>query len=238
MGCTSLRLYQPHAYLHGNCFILVSLSSQVLIAVLALFLVRFKLSVCSGFLYGPMLFLALINQIPFDQHYNYASLDKAVSIITSIPSSHESGSIQLYTMHMVLLQFISSNLQLQSFLYVSWPMVVHLVMAVAAAISRWSPTLIHWWRGSPIRAICILILLSFWSLVDTSVHILGNSSLTYVSGNISENHYVVYLQPDLKYFSKRHLAVAIPAILLLLLVVVPLLMILLFSSLFSKRFIK
>ena len=92
MGCTSLRLYQPHAYLHGNCFILVSLSSQVLIAVLALFLVRFKLSVCSGFLYGPMLFLALINQIPFDQHYNYVSLDKAVSIITSIPSSHESGS--------------------------------------------------------------------------------------------------------------------------------------------------
>ena len=82
MGCTT---FKPHAYLHGDCFILVSLSSQVLLALLALFLVRFKLSVGSGFLYGPMLFLALINQIPFDQHYNYVSLDKAVSIITSIP---------------------------------------------------------------------------------------------------------------------------------------------------------
>ena len=210
--------------------IFVSLSSHVLIAVLALFLVRFKLRVGSGFLYGPMLFLAVINQIPFDRHPKYASLDKAVSIISSIPLMNlEVFGFIPWCFYPLLDRIYNYSLR-----YLG-PMVVLLVMAIAAAISRWGPTSIRWWRGSPIRAICILILLSFWSLVDTSVHILRYSNLTNVSGNTSENCYAVYLKPELKYFSPQHLLVAIPAILLLLLVVVPLLMILLFSSLFSKR---
>ena len=239
MGCASGYnfTFTSTICVPGDCLrwqpllvIFVSLSSHVLIAVLALFLVRFKLSVGSGFLYGPMLFLAVINQIPFDRHPNYASLDKAVSIITSIPLMNLEvfGFIPWCFYHSL------DRIYNYSLRYLG-PMVVLLVMAIAAAISRWGPTSIRWWRGSPIRAICILILLSFWSLVDTSVHILRYSNLTNVSGNTPENCYAVYLQPELKYFSPQHLLVAIPAILLLLLVVVPLLMILLFSSLFSKR---
>ena len=210
--------------------IIISLSIHIFVAILALFLVRFKLGVGSGFLYGPMLFLAVINILPYDGIPGYIYLHKAVSIITSIPL------MNLEVFGFIPWCFFPSLARIYNYsLRYLGPMVVLLVMAIAAAISRWGPTSIHWWRGSPIRAICILILLSFWSLVDTSVRILRYHQITYlINGTKAEDHSVVSLQPDMEYFSQQHLPVAIPALLVLIVMVIPLVTILLFSSLFSK----
>ena len=59
--------------------------------------------------------------------------------------------------------------------------------------------------SSLIRALCILMILSFWSLADTSVTPMNHTS------------YVVSLQPDIRYVSPLHLPVAIPALLVLVL---------------------
>ena len=210
--------------------ILISLSTHIFVAVLGLFLVRFKLGVGSGFLYGPMLFLAVINILPFDGDPDYIYLHKAVSIITSIPL------MNLEVFGFIPWCFCPSLARIYNYsLRYLGPMVVLLVMAIAAAISRWSPTSIRWWKGSPIRAICILILLSFWSLVDTSVRILSYHHIAYLmNGTIAQDNRVVSLQPDMKYLSKQHLPVAIPALLVLIVMVIPLVTILLFSSLFSR----
>ena len=210
--------------------ILISLSIHIFVAVLALFLVRFKLGVGSGFLYGPMLFLAVINILPFNGSSNYIYLHKTVSIIASIPL------MNLEVFGFIPWCFCPSLARIYNYsLRYLGPMVVLLVMSIAAAISRWGPTSIRWWRGSPIRAICILILLSFWSLVDTSMRILRYHQITYlINGTNAQDYFVVSLQPDMKYFSQQHLPVAIPALLVLIVMATPLVTILLFSSLFSK----
>ena len=46
--------------------------------------VRFKHSLGCGFLYGPMLFLAVVNHIPLDDYSEYSTLSTVVSIITSV----------------------------------------------------------------------------------------------------------------------------------------------------------
>ena len=58
---------------------------QVLIAISLLLVVRFKHALGSGFLYGPMLFLAVVSHLPLDNYSEYSALSDAVSIFTSIP---------------------------------------------------------------------------------------------------------------------------------------------------------
>ena len=57
---------------------------QIVITIFLVIVVRFKHSLGCGFLYGPMLFLAVVNHIPLDDYSEYSTLSTAVSIITSV----------------------------------------------------------------------------------------------------------------------------------------------------------
>ena len=71
-------------------------------------------------------------------------------------------------------------------------------------------------QESPVQAICLLLFLSFWSLVETSWVILGFSD---VSKNFTDLR--VFLQPDISYFSGVHIFFAIIALLVIFFLVFP-----------------
>ena len=210
--------------------VFLSIMVYTIIAVLALFTVKLKLTVGSGFLYGPMLFLAVINSLSLDSYSEFTTLSKAISIISSIPlmNSEIFGYIPWC--------FVPSLGRIYNYtLRYIGPIVVLILITLASRIAKRFPTLTHRWMGSPLKAICILTLLSFWSLVDTSVHIIMYTKIMYTQNTSWHHRYVSSLQPNVRYFSMQHAPVAVPAILLQLVVIVPLLVLLMFSSLLSKR---
>ena len=236
---------------------------QILITIFLVIVVRFKHSLGCGFLYGPMLFLAVVNHIPLDDYSEYSSLSSAVSIITSV------ALLNLELFGRIRWCFFESIPKLYNYsLRVLGPLTVLLVLLGITALARWHPkcsllekirmrvlpqkVLQRWhasrfratylklsplsdlqsWLASPLKAMCILMLLSFWSLADISINILTPTVL-------ETQHYSMYMvsiQPDITFFSPHHLPLAIPALLVLLVVILPLVIILL-SAPFLQRVI-
>ena len=211
---------------------------QILITVFLVFLVRFKHHLGCGFLYGPMLFLAVVNHIPLDDYSEYSNLSTVVSIVTSV------ALLNLEMFGRIPWCFFESIPKLYNYsLRVLGPLTVLLVILGITAFSRWHPkcSLLEKIRMqvlsqngvwntshfrvniSPLKAMCILMMLSFWSLADISINILTPTVL-------ETQHYSMYMvsiQSDITFFSPKHLPLAIPALLVLLVVILPLVFILL-----------
>ena len=219
---------------------------QILITVFLVFLVRFKHHLGCGFLYGPMLFLAVVNHIPLDDYSEYSTLSRIVSIITSV------ALLNLELFGRIPWCFFESIPKLYNYsLRMLGPLTVLVVLLGITALSRWHPkcSLFEKIRMrvrpqrarhtsnfrvniSPLKAMCILMMLSFWSLADISINILTPTVL-------ETQHYSMYMvsiQPDITFFSPQHLPLAIPALLVLLVVILPLVIILL-SAPFLQRVI-
>ena len=230
---------------------------QILITLFLVLVVRFKHSLGCGFLYGPMLFLAVVNHIPLDDYSEYSALSTAVSIITSV------ALLNLELFGRIPWCFFESFPKLYNYsLRVLGPLTVLLVLLGITALARWHPKcslfekirlpqrLSQRWhashfktnylrfsplsilQSSPLKAMCILMMLSFWSLADISINILTPTVL-------ETQHYSMYMvsiQPDITFFSPQHLPLAIPALLVLLVVILPLVIILL-SAPFLQRVI-
>ena len=146
----------------------------------------------SGYLYEPLFFLAVFSQLPLGQ---YPTLDKIVSVFAAS----------------VLLQF-------KSFGFIPWcffpsmnalyniflnPVIMFIFLLTTVFIARWFT--LQWF---PMQAKCILILVSYWSLIRTSFLLL---TPFYFNRNI-----VVLLQPDLLYLHKPHIPLWIISLLIII----------------------
>ena len=211
---------------HPYIIIPISLVSQMVFAIVLMLVVRFKISLGSGFLYGPMLFLSVASNLPLTHYPQYSILNTLISVVSSIPL------LNLEVFGLIPWCFFQSFDKIYNYsLRYLGPLTVVMVILMIAFVARRCPNALRRWQTSPLRAMCLLMILSFWSLADTSVNILTPKIITY-SQNSST--YVVSLQPDMGYFSLPHLPVAIPALLVLVVLLSPLLVILLFFPLLSK----
>ena len=211
---------------HPYVIIPISLVSQMVFAIVLMLVVRFKISLGSGFLYGPMLFLSVASNLPLTHYPQYSILNTLISVVSSIPL------LNLEVFGLIPWCFFQSFDKIYNYsLRYLGPLTVVMVILMIAFVARRCPNALRRWQTSPLRAMCLLMILSFWSLADTSVNILTPKIITY-SQNSST--YVVSLQPDMGYFSLPHLPVAIPALLVLVVLITPLLVILLFFPLLSK----
>ena len=96
--------------------------------------VRFKHSLGCGFLYGPMLFLAVVNHIPLDDYSEYSTLSTVVSIITSV------ALLNLEQFGRIPWCFFESIPKLYNYcLRVLGPLTVLLVLLGITALVRWHP---------------------------------------------------------------------------------------------------
>ena len=82
------------------------------------------------------------------------------------------------------------------------------VLLTTVFIARRCPRKFLTLQRSPMQAMCIIMLVSYWSLIRTSILLL---TPFYFNGNI-----VVHLQPDLQYLHKVHIPLCIISLLIMI----------------------
>ena len=203
---------------------------QLMIAMALMIVVRFKIAAGSGFLYGPMLFLAIISHLPLDNDPNFFILKASILIITAVPllNPEPFGLIPWCFFHPF------NKIYNYSLRYLG-PLTVLLVIGFATLKAQWCPRTLLKWQNSRLRALCILMLLSFWSLADITMNITFNIlTSTRLIHNNDVVVSVVALEPNMKYSSLKHIPIVILSLLVLLIVIIPLLVILLVSPALSR----
>ena len=196
---------------------LFAICFQFLIVAFILAAIRLKVEIGSGFLYGPLLFLAIVSQLPYGYYSQYTVLKVIVSTFTSI-----------FLLNLEIFGEVPwcfgqrlDPLFLESFYYLG-PMLVWLMIIVFVRISRCNSCLLSKIQKSPIQAICLLIILSFWSVTKTSIRYL--MPLKY------GDDYHANIDPTVKYFRSWHIFFVLIAIILIVVVITPFISILALSN--------
>ena len=115
----------------------------------------------------------------------------------------------------------------QQFLHYSHALAVSLILLIMVLAARQSGILTRFIGPCIIRVICLLLLLSYTSLASTSLQLLRSLAFN------DADEVRTYSSPDIKYFTGRHLAYAIVAILCEVIIVIGLPVFLLLEPLLS-----
>ena len=193
--------------------ILLAITFQIFIILLILAALRMKVEVGSGYLYGPLLFLAVIGNVPFGYFQHFITLRMVVCTFTSI------FLLDLEVFGEIPWCFGQDidTLMVYAFHYLG-PILVWLMLLVIIFVARCRPKLLAVIQDSPIQAMCLLITLSFWSLAKTSVTLLLPVQL---GDNIR-----IAIKPNSKYFQSWHILFVVVSILVLVIVIIPFLIVL------------
>ncbi len=203
--------------------VLVILFQFVLAYVIQLFLSL--QSFCGiGFLSGPLFYLAVVNTFGFGYLEEYYHLKTLISLFTSV------FLLNMEVFGQIEWCFFSSLSALENYAFhYLGPLIVTVVVFITVLIARKCPKLQKYLHISPIQTICLLLLLSFWSLSDTNIRILQIADFP------GSKHIRVALQPDLPYFTGTHIPLAILAILINIIVVLPFILLMLLAPFVSKK---
>ena len=210
--------WQPYTLL----FLVIAF--QFILSYSIVIFISFQMIYGVGSLSGPLFYLAAINSLSLSYYQEYYQLKTLVSFFTSVflLNMEVFGRLQWC--------FFSSlsSLENYAFHYLG-PLIVGVVLISTVFIARKCPKLQQLLHVSPPQAICLLLLLSFWSISDTSIRMLQIVSFPGVK-NLR-----VAIQPGLPYFSGVHIPLAILAITLMVCFVVPSTLFLLLAPFISKK---
>ena len=166
--------------------------------------VRLKLSIGSGYLYGPLFYLAVLNLIPLS---SYPTLNAVVS-----------SFVATFLLKFEILGYIpwcffdTISLLTSKWFELIAPSVVAVVLLQTVYLARCSPKLIRHIQQSPLQAMSLLTFTLFWSLANTAISI-----ITPVFVQVSQVEETrVHLQPDLPYLSGGHIPLWIVSVIILL----------------------
>ena len=180
-----------------------------------------------GHLYGPLFFIAVLRLIPFGYYKEYVHLKFIVSIFQSILL------LNLEIFGEIPWCFFSNiNSLLNYSLHFLGPFIIALVLLSTVLLARYYPRQFLSLQSSPVQAICLLILLSFWSVSDTCIQLLKpTTTLNGVKG------WRVALQPNIQYLKDPyHIVTWIISIVLLVFLLVPFMLLLFLSPLLRRKF--
>ena len=212
------KIWQPFVLL-----IMVIFFQFVLAFGIQIFL-NFQGSYGIGFLFGVLFYIAVVNNLPFAYYEEYYYLKNVTSFFTSV-----------FLLNMELFGrlnwcFFSSLTILENYAFhYLGPVIVAIVVLTTMIIAHKCPRLQYYFSVSPLQAICLLLLLSFWSISNTSLTILQFSLFPGVKV------VRVAIQPELEYFTDKHIPFALLSITVCLVLVFPFLLILLLSQCISKK---
>ena len=204
--CTSSKCNTP---LYPIIITLLTIVFQFMIVLFILAAVKIKLEIGAGFMYGPLIFLAIISQVPLGYYPQYHILKVIVSSVTSV------YLVNLEIFGEIPWCFGISHTRLlliKSFYYLG-PLLVWIILLLLVAMGRCCPRLLDKIQDSPMQAICLLMMLSFWSMTSTSIHMLR--PLT-----IGKSWYTAN-DPYTKYFEGEHIIVGLAAIAVISLTILP-----------------
>ena len=177
-----------------------------------------------GHLYGPLFFIAVLRLIPFGYYKEYYQLKFIVSIFQSVLL------LNLEIFGEISWCFFSNiNPLLNYSLHFVGPFIIAVVLLSTVLLARYYPRQFLSLQSSPVQAICLLILLSFWSVSDTCIQLLKPT--TTLSG------WRVALQPNIQYLKDPyHIVTWIISTFLLMLLLVPFILLLFLSPLLRRKF--
>ena len=187
---------------HPYVLLLLNTVIPFIDGVFLIIVIRLKLSIGSGYLYGPLFYLAVLNLIPFT---SYNMLNKIVSFYVS------TFLLKLEILgYMPWCLFRSVSLLTSKWFELIAPSVVAVVLLLTVYLARCSPKLVGRIQQSPLQAMCLLVFVLFWSLASTAISVITPVYLSGVEGA------KVHLQPDLPYLSGGHIPLWIISVMILL----------------------
>ena len=186
-----------------------AVSIQLFIMILLLVVLRLKLKIGSGFLYGPLLFIAVVGHMHFDYYMQTSVLKTIVNIVQS-----------LFLMNLEILGnipwcFAKVTSSMISFsLYYLGPILVWIFLLIIVIVGRCCPRVLYKIQKSPVQALCLLMMLSFWSIASTSVQLL-------VPVKFGES-YRSHVDPQMIYFGGwQHVLFGLLAIAFIVIIIIP-----------------
>ena len=209
IGTYGLHYCIPHHQCrpwHPYLLLLLNISYPLVIGVLLVLFLQLKFSIGSGYMYGPLFYLAVLDLIPLG---TFGKLDDIINFFAA------TYLLKFRILGLIKWCFFPSvNLLSSMYFELIAPLVVSVVVLMTVYIARCIPRLFRRFQKSPVQAICVLILISFWSLASTSVEIL---TPTYLSGIEGVR---VHLQPDMSYLQGEHILLWTLAVIILLFLLV------------------
>ena len=180
-----------------------------------------------GHLYGPLFFIAALRLVPFGYYKEYVQLKFTVSIFQSVLL------LNLEVFGKIPWCFFSNiNPILNYSLHFLGPFIIAVVLLSTVLLARYYPRQFLSLQSSPVQAICLLILLSFWSVSDTCIQLLKPT--TTLNG---VKVWRVALQPNIQYLKDPyHIVTWIISTVLLIFLLVPFILLLFMSPLLRRKF--
>ena len=179
-----------------------------------------------GHLYGPLFFIAVLRLVPFGYYKQYVQLEFTISIFQS------ALLLNLEVFGKIPWCFFSNiNPLLNYSLHFLGPFIIAVVLLSTVLLARYYPRQFLSIQSSPVQAICLLILLSFWSVSDTCIQLLKpTTTLSGVTG------WRVALQPNTQYLKDPyHIVTWIISTVLLVFLLVPFILLLFLSPLLRRK---
>ena len=188
---------------HPYLLLTLSILFPFITGVFLLLVIQIKTITGSGYLYGPLFFLAVLSQLPLS---DFTILNKITSIF-----------VALILLRFDIFGFIpwcffpsTNHLSATSMEFIG-PIVVGIVVIGAVYSAKCCPRIFLTLQKSPVQVICLLIIVSVWSLASTSMKIIIP---------IQFNDVRVALNPDLQYLHEAHIPLWIISVTVLLILVV------------------
>ena len=176
-----------------------------------------------GYLYGPLFFLAVYKLLPLSFVSPYAPLDIVISVYHSILFLDLSifGKIPWCF-------FQNINHTLNYALRFVGPLVTFVLLLIIVYLARHFYHRMSFFLTSPIQAICLLMVLSFWSVSNTCIDI--------IKPVIIPQGWRVEIEPSQEFLAdKFYIIFWILSVLLILLIYLPFIFLLLFSQCLRKK---
>ena len=205
----------------GMTILVIMLTILYWIAIVAAVfgLMYFQFQISSGYAYGIIYYYSIVDIVLGNE------ISEEVFRAVAILSSFAKLTPQLFGEFCLVKGLSGID---QQFIHYSHALAVSLILLIIVLVTKYSPRLALYVRRYIICVICLLLLLSYTSLASTSLQLLR--PLTF--NDVDEVR--TYSSPDIKYFTGRHLAYAIVAILCEVIIVIGLPVFLLLEPLLGR----
>lgn len=154
-----------------------------------------------GYFYCPLFYLAVLRQLPFDHLYPELNVAVKFYVSTYLLDGRVFGLIPwcffpLSPMWNVAFYFIG-------------PLIICLVLVSTVYLARFCPRPFLSVQNTPVKSMCLLFMLSFWSLSETSVYLIAPTSFSHVDG------VRLAIQPDHRYFQGGHIPLVMVSLIII-----------------------
>lgn len=198
---------------HQYILFLLVLIFQIFLGFILVMTMRLDFASVSGYLLGPLFFLAILGQFQLHLHKD---LNITVSLFRSI------FLLNLEIFGHLPWCFFSMNVLFHYSFHFLGPIIIIIVLMLTVPFARCYPRFFLRLQTQPVRAICILLIISYWSLTETCINYLRWIK---INGVLK-----VAIQPDINYLSWPHHFFFILSLIIIVFLLVPCIILLLFSQ--------